>query len=203
MQVIDYIVPDETDSGLNLPENSASPDDFVFRLEDPNLLEDIAEDIAKNADPEIVKLCVDGESPSLCTATISSLLKGPFDPLKALEIEVDLTLQQAKNVAAIITVLLKDPSTDKKAIKALEICQTQYKSMLDAIHETVELLKQQNVVDSFYKFSSVISYKTTCEDAFVKSPGVEMPFSRDSSTLFDLGGNCLGIMNTLVNNHKI
>jgi len=202
-EVIDYIVPEQPDSGLNLPENSASPDDFVFRLEDPNLLGSISEDIAKNADPEIVKLCVDAESPSLCAATISSLMKGPFDPLKALEIEVDLTLQQAKTVAAIITELLKDPSTNKKAIKALEICQTQYKSMLDAINETVELLGQHNVVDSFYKFSSVISYKTTCEDAFVKSPGVEMPFSRDSSTLFDLGGNCLGIMNALVNNHKI
>jgi len=74
--------------------------------------------------------------------------------------------------------------------------------MLDAINETIELLGQHNVVDSFYKFSSVISYKTACEDAFVESPGVEIPFSQDSRTLFDLGGNCLGIMNTLVNNHK-
>jgi len=213
VQYVDYILPKrKPNAGIGLFENSVphkkqnsasvSPDDSVFQFGDPNFLGSIAEDIAKNADPEIVKLCVDAESPALCAATISSLLKGPFDPLKALEIEVDFTLKQAKSVAAIITALLKDPSTDKKAIKALDICQTQYNSMLDAINETVELLGQHNVVDSFYKFSSVISYKTTCEDAFVESPGVEIPFSQDSRTLFDLAGNCLGIMNTLVNNHK-
>ncbi|XP_004495898.1 uncharacterized protein [Cicer arietinum] len=163
----------------------------------------LSAEAAKQVDPEIVKLCIDGENPALCAETISKLLDGPFDPLKALEIEVGATHDQAKAVESTITKLLKDPSTDKKAIDALDICKSQYGNMLDAIKESVKLLEEQNVVDAYYKFNAVISYRSACEDAFVESPGVEMPFSQDSQALFDLGGNCLGIMNALVNNIKL
>ncbi|RHN81023.1 hypothetical protein MtrunA17_Chr1g0194551 [Medicago truncatula] len=75
---VDYILPKrKPNAGIGLFENSVplkkqnsasvSPDDSDFQFEDPNLLGSIAADVAKNADPEIVKLCVNGENPALCT----------------------------------------------------------------------------------------------------------------------------------------
>ncbi|XP_050892248.1 uncharacterized protein LOC127097808 [Lathyrus oleraceus] len=167
------------------------------------LLGNIADRAAYRAYPEIMNLCIDGENVALCVETILKEMNGPFDPLKALEIEVDATLVQAKTVAGTIQKLLQDPSTDKKAMEALGICHSQYGDMLDAIKEAVDLLQQQNVVDAYYKFNAVIAYKSACDDAFVESPGVKIPFSQDSETLFQLGGNSLGIMNELVNHVRI
>ena len=193
--IIDPIPTSNPDSESNSDVNK----DSIFGS---SLIGTLAAKVAKQIDPEIEKLCADGENPAFCAESISKHLNGPFDPLKALDIEVDATLEKAKNISATIINLLNDPNTDKRAIDALGICKSQYNDMMDAIKESVELLKQQNVVDAYYKFNAVISYKSSCDDAFVESPGVTMPFSHDSETLFQLGGNCLGIMNNLVNNHK-
>ncbi|KAL5069017.1 hypothetical protein RYX36_019904 [Vicia faba] len=188
-------------SGDNLQEGNVILDQAS--QSGATLLGDIAARASKRAYPEIMQLCIDGENVALCAETILKQMNGPFDPLKALEIEVDATLVQAKTVAGTIQKLLQDPSTDKKALDALDICHSQYGYMLDTIKEAVDLLQQQNVVDAYYKFNAVISYKSSCDDAFVESPGVNMPFSQDSETLFQLGGNCLGIMNELINHVKL
>lgn len=181
---------------VKAPELTAS----AFSL---NSLVSEAGKVAKFINPEILKFCVDTENPALCADTISKFLNGPFDPIRALEIEVDATFKQAKNVAETIVKLLKNPSTNKKALDALDICNSQYGDMVDAIKEAVELIQQQNVVDAYYKFNSVISYHSSCDDAFTESPGVEMPFSKDSQTLFELGGNVLAMMNGIVNHHRV
>ncbi|XP_058765266.1 uncharacterized protein LOC131638726 [Vicia villosa] len=188
-------------SGDNLPDSNGILDQAS--QSGATMLGAFASRAAERLNPEIMKLCVDGENVPLCVETILKHMKGPFDPLKALEIAVDATLVQAKTVAGTIQKLLKDPSTDKRALDALGICNTEYDDMLDTIKEAVDLLQQQNVVDAYYKISAVISLKGTCDDAFVESPGVEMPFSQDSATLFQLSGNCLGIMNELVNHVRL
>jgi len=73
---------------------------------------------------------------------------------------------------------------------------------METVNEAVELLNEQNVVDAYYKFSSVISDQSTCEDAFVESPGVTIPFAEDSHTVYQLGGNCLAIMDAMVNSRN-
>lgn len=185
-----------TSAPVKAPELTASQ----FSL---NNLVSEAGKVAKLINPEIVKFCVDTENPTLCADTISQFLNGPFDPVKALEVEVDATFNQAKNVAETIGKLLKNPSTDKKARDALDICNSQYGDLMDTVKEAVELIQQQNVVDAYYKFNAVISYHSSCDDAFTESPGVEMPFSKDSKTVLDLGANVLAMMNGIVNHHRV
>jgi len=152
--------------------------------------------------PDILEFCRGTENPTLCSETIAPFMQGSFDPIKALETEMKATLNQTKKVTIIIAEALTNPNTDKRARGALGICKSQYKSIVDTIKEAVELLNQQNVVDAYYKFSSVISDQSTCEDAFVETRGVSIPFPEDSLAVFQLGGNCLAIMDGMVNNRN-
>ncbi|KAK7379056.1 hypothetical protein VNO80_04509 [Phaseolus coccineus] len=149
---------------------------------------------------EILDFCKDTENPTLCSETIAPFMQGIFDPIKALETEMDATLNQSKKVSNLISEALTNPNTDERARGALDICKSQYKSIGQTVKEAVELLNQQNVVDAYYKFSSVISDQSTCEDAFAESHGVTIPFADDSLRVFQLGGNCLAIMDGMVNN---
>ncbi|BAT86247.1 hypothetical protein LR48_Vigan03g277700 [Vigna angularis] len=150
----------------------------------------------------ILDFCQGTENPALCAETIAPSLEGTFDPIKALETEMEATFVQSKKVAKIISEALRNPNTDPRARGALEICKSQYKSIMETVNDAVELLNQQNVVDAYYKFSSVISDQATCEDAFVESPGVTIPFSDESHTVYQLGGNCLAVMDGMVNNRN-
>ncbi|XP_020209848.1 uncharacterized protein LOC109794819, partial [Cajanus cajan] len=127
--------------------------------------------VAHEFSPQILQFCTGTENPSLCAETIAPYLDGTFDPVKALETEINATLSEAKNIAANISALLDDPATEAAALDALGICKSQYADMVDTIKEAVDLVAQQNVVDAYYKFSAVISYKCSCDDAFVESPG--------------------------------
>lgn len=154
--------------------------------------------------PVITGFCSGTESPALCAKTLAPLLlQGAFDPLKALETEIEATMKQAQTVTGIILEKLADHNTPKAALDALHICKDQYSDILDTIKEALELIPQHNVVDAYYKFSSVISNKCTCDDAFTESPGVENPLVNESLTLFQLGGNCLAIMDALVNHSRL
>lgn len=156
----------------------------------------------KLPDPDVVDFCKGTENQTLCAETIAPYFQGSFDPIKALETEVEATLIQTLKVADIIAKSLDDPNTNKNIRGALDICKSQYKSIVSTLKEAAELLNQQNVVDAYYKFSSVISDQSTCEDAFVESPGVTIPFPDDSLTVYQLGGNCLTIMDEIVNNRN-
>ncbi|XP_061338389.1 uncharacterized protein LOC133285218 [Gastrolobium bilobum] len=153
--------------------------------------------------PQISKFCTGTENPTLCAQTIAPFLDGSFDPIKALETLVNATLNHTRKVCGTITKLINDPSTSKNALDALGICKSQYDDIMDTVKEAIELIEQQNVVDAYYKFSSVIGDQSSCEDAFNESPGVNMPFAKDSQTLYQLGGNCLAIMDGIVNNSKL
>ncbi|KAJ1412557.1 Pectinesterase inhibitor domain [Sesbania bispinosa] len=153
-------------------------------------------------EPEVLEFCTGTENPTLCADTIAPYFHGSFDPIKALETEIDATLNKTLSVAGVISKSLNNPSTNKKTLDALDICKSQYKSIVDTIKEAKELLNQQNVVDAYYKFSSVISDRTACEDAFAESPGADSPFADDSFAVYELGGNCLAIMDGIVNNHN-
>jgi len=155
------------------------------------------------ASPELTQFCSGTDNPTLCTETIAPFLDGSFDPVKALETEINATLQKASEIATSISKQLEDPATAKNALDALNICKSQYGDMLDSIKEALNLVSQFNVVDAYHKMSAVISYKSSCDDAYDESPGVEMPFRQEASTLFDLSGNCVTILNTIVNNHKV
>ncbi|KAK7354120.1 hypothetical protein VNO80_19578 [Phaseolus coccineus] len=153
--------------------------------------------------PELTQFCSDTDNPSLCNETIAPFLDGSFNPVKALETEMKATLQKASDIAASISKQLEDPTTAKNALDALNICKSQYGDMLDNINESLNLVAQLNVVDAYHKMSAVISYKSSCDDAYDESPGVIMPFRQESTTLFQLSGNCVTALNTIVNNHKV
>ncbi|KAK7344371.1 hypothetical protein VNO77_13895 [Canavalia gladiata] len=180
-------VPESTDENVNLLGN-------LMSLTDP---------VPDKFNPEIVKFCAGTEDPTHCAETITPYLRDGFDPIRALETEINATMVKAKEIAAVIAKLLSDPNTSKKSLEALDICQSQYGDMMDTIKEALQLVAQQNVVDAYYKFSSVISDKSACDDAFKESPGASNPFAQNSEALFQLGGNCLSIMDGIVNNNKL
>lgn len=151
---------------------------------------------------EIIEFCTGTENPALCAETITPYFQGSssFDPIKALETEIEATLKQSLKVVGIISKELVHPIED--GAEALDICKTQYNDIVDKIKEAKELLKQQNVVDAYYKFNGVLADRTACEDAFVESPGVDNPFLDDTFIVRQLGGNCVAIMDGIVNSHN-
>ncbi|KAL2345489.1 hypothetical protein Fmac_006774 [Flemingia macrophylla] len=178
------------------PQPAKEPETNILNLGEA--LKGASESILKPG-PHIMEFCHGTENPTLCADTIAPFFHGSFDPVKALETEIKATLNQTMKVASIIADALASPDTDKNALDVLDVCRSQYESIVDTVKESLELLAQQNVVDAYYKFNSVISDQSACEDAFVESPGVQNPFAGDSLTVFQLGGNCLAIMDSLVN----
>ncbi|GAU41644.1 hypothetical protein TSUD_81300 [Trifolium subterraneum] len=79
--------------------------------------------ISTKVNPEILKICTEGgHKTKHCIETLSKLSKGPFDVIKTLEVKVNATLDIAKTLFDTIVKLRHDPSTDKRAIKPLNLC---------------------------------------------------------------------------------
>ncbi|XP_027936286.1 uncharacterized protein LOC114191315 [Vigna unguiculata] len=154
--------------------------------------------LAAPVPPELTQFCSGTDNPALCVDTIAPVLAGNFDPVRAVEGEINATLQKASEIAASISKQLEDPATAKEALDALNICKTQYDDMLDSIKEALNMVVQMNVMEAYRKMSAVISYKSSCDDAYTESPGVEMPFRQEATTLFQLSGNCVTVLNTIV-----
>ena len=64
--------------------------------------------------------------------------------------------------------------------------------MLDSIQTSLNYVSRRDVIEAKYKFSSVLSYHASCNDAFGK--GEVSPIANDAKLVYDLGGNCLDIM---------
>ncbi|TKY72355.1 Pectinesterase inhibitor [Spatholobus suberectus] len=141
---------------------------------------------------DLSEFCKKTTNPNLCAQTIQPhFLHGALEPLKALDAEVDATLDKVKKTLAHIQTLLAKQGASKSMKDSLDICKDQYGSMLDAIKETKTALGENDVITAKFKFSAVISYQGSCKDAF---EGEAMPFTEDSDSVFQLGGNCLDII---------
>ncbi|XP_027349431.1 uncharacterized protein LOC113861030 [Abrus precatorius] len=148
-------------------------------------------------EPEVLEFCRGTENPTFCAETIAPYFQSSFDPLKALEIEMKATLNQSLKVSRIIAKSISSPTTNKRALKALYLCKSQYNTILYTIKEAIDLLNQQNVVDAYYKFNLVLSKSLACEYAFLESPGVDIPFADDSFAVSQHGFKIL-VPNTRV-----
>ncbi|PNY01754.1 pectinesterase inhibitor [Trifolium pratense] len=104
--------------------------------------------------------------------------KGPFDVVKALEIEVNTTGDMVKDIFDVIVKLRNNPSTDKRSKDAFDTCRDQYDMMLDLINQTLEILiPQQNFVDAYENMAALLAYKDTCGISLSSaSPMVVMPW---------------------------
>ncbi|KAL1350910.1 hypothetical protein HN51_014881 [Arachis hypogaea] len=152
---------------------------------------------------QIQHFCTGTENPVLCAKTIAPFVHGfMFDPFKALEAEMKITLNVTLEVHASIVVEVDSPATQDAAKGALHVCKSCYKNMIETIQEALELVQRFDVVDAYYKFSSVLSDRSACDDAFVESKGVTNPISEKSALVYQLGGNCLAIMDGWINNHN-
>ncbi|KAL1350907.1 hypothetical protein HN51_014880 [Arachis hypogaea] len=123
-----------------------------------------------NGDDAKIKAQVDNfcngvENPGLCAETIVPLVKGQLDPLKVLDTQMSATLNRTLEVVAEIAKLLK---SQKKPVGALDVCKECYDSAVDTINESIELVKQYNVVDAYHRFGNVNSYSRTCDDTFAE-----------------------------------
>ncbi|XLT61203.1 hypothetical protein HN873_017727 [Arachis hypogaea] len=135
---------------------------------------------AKSKAQQIADFCNGIQNPDFCAETIAPFVKGKFDPIKALETQMNAALNHSLEVVAEIAKSLKDHATPKKAMAALSICKECYDNAVDAINESLELVNQDNVIDAYYRFSSAASYRGTCDDAFVESPGAINPISKEA-----------------------
>jgi pectinesterase inhibitor-like protein len=166
----------------------------------PSSIEFISKGVTK-VDPEIKNICNEGgDKTTRCIETLSKLFQGPFDVVKALEIEVNATLGTAKAIFDNINTLLNDSSTDKGAIDALNICREEYDSMLDSIKSALESVLQKHFADAYSQMSAVISYKSACQLGWDESPGVQKPY--DETTLIESTVICVDILYYIVNSHK-
>ncbi|XP_061373649.1 uncharacterized protein LOC133315982 [Gastrolobium bilobum] len=162
----------------------------------------LANDVSSSRDIHVVHrnlrsdllddFCKKFTNPTLCAETIQPHYNNhALDPLKALEIEVDATLNQTKKTAAIIDELLSKPDVSKPLKVSLDTCKEQYNSILDSIKETKEAIATHDVITAKFKFSAVLSFQATCKDEF---EGTKMPFADDSEAIYQLGGNCLDMI---------
>ncbi|MED6147653.1 hypothetical protein PIB30_045823 [Stylosanthes scabra] len=153
---------------------------------------------------QVDDFCAGTERPELCAKTIAPLfVSGQFDPLKALEAELGATLNETLKVVDKIAESLQNPDTEADAMPALDVCRECYDYAVDAIKESIELLKQMNIVDAYHKVSSINGNTATCDDTFDESEGATNPLPRDViDTIFKLTGNCLAILDGWVNNQN-
>ncbi|CAL0301043.1 unnamed protein product [Lupinus luteus] len=141
---------------------------------------------------DILKLCEHTTNPTLCAQTIQPhVLDGDIDPFKALEIEVEATLNETKKAIAIIDELLTKNSINKSLRSSIKTCKEQYNYILDSIKETQDAIAQHDLIEAKFKFSAVISYQSSCMDEFEH---FECPFAEGSETIYNLGGNTLDII---------
>lgn len=141
---------------------------------------------------DLLKFCQNTTNSTLCALTIQPhILHGDLDPFKALEIQVEATLNETKKTASIIDEFLAKSNTAKALKDSLKICKGQYSNILDSIKETKDAIAKHDLIEAKFKFSAVISYQSTCKDEFEES---ECPFAADSDTIFQLGGNALDII---------
>ncbi|MED6168559.1 hypothetical protein PIB30_012831 [Stylosanthes scabra] len=152
---------------------------------------------------QVDDFCTGTEHPELCAQTIAPLfVEGVFDPLKALEAELGATLNETLKVVGKIAELVEEPDTSVDAMDALDVCRETYDYAVDAIKESIELLKQMNIVDAYHKVSSINSNTATCDDTFAETEATN-PLPRDViDTIFKLTGNCLAILDGWVNNQN-
>lgn len=143
---------------------------------------------------DLLEFCKKTTNPNLCAQTIQPhFLKSALDPFKALEIEVEATLNQTKKTVAVIAELLAKHDISKSLKDSLDTCKEQYSSILDSIRETRDAIAKRDVITAKFKFSAVLSYQASCKDAF-EGLEKEFSFASDSDTVFQLGGNCLDII---------
>ncbi|KAE9598210.1 hypothetical protein Lal_00004191 [Lupinus albus] len=148
--------------------------------------------------PKLISFCKNTENPTLCAETINPYFQGQFNPIVALETEIKATLNQSLKVSNIIAQSLDHPS--KESVSALKICKSRYKNIVHTIKEALKLLNQQNVVDAYYKFSTVMEDRSSCENAITES-SCENPFAEESLIVYQLGGNCMAILDGIINNN--
>ncbi|XP_054796492.1 uncharacterized protein LOC129301890 [Prosopis cineraria] len=149
--------------------------------------------VASKHNAQLVALCQDAESPTLCVDTIAPFIQGALDPVVALKAEMGATMNITVKVSNTIKTLHAKPETTKDEKASLDICADQYSSIVDTINDCLDSIKQNDVYGAWMKFAAVLSYQQACEDAF-KEGGGSIPFPEDSKTLFQLGGNCLAIL---------
>ena len=143
---------------------------------------------------DLLELCKKTTNPTLCEETIQPhVLKGAIDPLKALQVEVDATLNKTKQAIGAIGELLAKNDISKSLKDSLDICKDQYNSIVDAIKETNEAIAKHDIGTAKFKFSAVLSYQGSCKDAFEGLEN-EFSFAPDSDSVYQLGGNCLDII---------
>ncbi|OIW17437.1 hypothetical protein TanjilG_22549 [Lupinus angustifolius] len=116
--------------------------------------------------PQVILFCKDTDNPTLCVETIIPYFQDKFNLIVALETEFETALNQSLKISNVIAQALVQPFN--KSTSALNICKSQYKNIVDTINETAELLNQQNIVDVYYKFSTMM-VDTSCEEAIVES----------------------------------
>ncbi|MCI35946.1 pectinesterase inhibitor, partial [Trifolium medium] len=99
---------------------------------------------------------------------------GPFDVVKALEIEVNATLGIAKTLSDTINVKLREHPPSTYYISALNQCREMFDDILDSINQTLE--------DGWDDF------------------GIENPL--DVQPLIQSTVICVDILSNIVDNHK-
>ncbi|CAK8531167.1 unnamed protein product [Lathyrus sativus] len=163
---------------------------FVGNVESSKDLHVVEHDLRS----DLVALCHKTTNPKLCLDTIKPhFLKREVTPLQALEVEVDATHEQTVKTIDVIGTSLAKHKGSKSLKDSLAICKDQYSSILDAIKQTKEAIKNQDFSTAKMQFSSVLSYQASCKDAF-EGMEKEFSFSNDSDAVFQLGGNCLDII---------
>ncbi|QCD77346.1 pectinesterase inhibitor-like [Vigna unguiculata] len=148
--------------------------------------------VSRELRENIDQLCKKTTDPALCSKTIQShSTENTVEPIKALDVEVEATLAEAKNALIKIQSLEAKGGASKSTKDSLNVCEDQYSSMLDAIAETKKAIAKNDVITAKFKFSAVISYQSACQDTFKSD---KLPFNEDSDAVYKLGGIALDII---------
>ncbi|KAG2395517.1 uncharacterized protein HKW66_Vig0071070 [Vigna angularis] len=148
--------------------------------------------VQREIQEDINQLCQKTTDPALCANTIKPhFAQNKLSAIKALDVEVEATLAEAKTALGKIQTLENKKDNTKSTKDSLDVCDDQYNSMLDAIEETKQAIAKNDVTTAKFKFSAVISYHSACRDTF---KGGVTPFDKDSNAVYKLGGIALDII---------
>lgn len=152
----------------------------------------IASKAAQAVDHTVVDVCHRTDYPDICISSVRAHLKGTANPLSMLAAEIEDCTEKTKSAAAEVAKFAADASASPAEKMALSTCKENYGFARDSLTNAKKAIAAHDVGTLNSELSAVITFASTCDDAFVEM-SVKSPLTGADRILQKLGSNCLAI----------
>ncbi|RRT66880.1 hypothetical protein B296_00001091 [Ensete ventricosum] len=150
-------------------------------------------------DGDIVSICSHTDYVSLCfnAAHTYGHACAVIDAASLLDMHIHMARDHTQTVKNLASHLAANPSTSRSVKQALGICIKLYGDALDDLVKGSDAVKARDEGTANSMLSGVISYYSTCDDAFAEIPASN-PLSKQDGTLMNIVSNALAIAHLIL-----